>query len=215
METRIEKYKLYRQEILNDGLILDKLANESSTIKNYKLKIDELNPKILENTPTNSTISNLVSVDKKDYSEIDNLKDFSALIDEAKLSNSENEINEYANNNDFISVLDEAGNISNKWLSEDKNYIEIVENEKKLVGLSNTWTTFQVVSKDQSEKLDDLAKSKKTYDEFLKYKITPLDDSKYQSKEYKKIYLISLIVSLTLFLIMLVLLILKLCFTYE
>ena len=63
MQTRIEKWKLYRQEILNDGLMLDKLANESSVIQDYKLKIDELNPKILYDISTNSALSNLISID--------------------------------------------------------------------------------------------------------------------------------------------------------
>ncbi|MDE6477089.1 MAG: hypothetical protein K2L48_02745 [Mycoplasmoidaceae bacterium] len=94
--------------------MLDKLANESSVIKDYKLKIDELNPKILNDISTNSALSNLISIDLKKYSEIENLKEFSYLIDDQKLNISQKEIEEYLANSDFVSILDEKGKISNK-----------------------------------------------------------------------------------------------------
>ena len=109
MENRIEKWRLYRQEILNDGLMLDKLANESSTISKYKQKIDELNPKILKDMPQTETLANLISIDKKDYQDYESLKEFASLIDEQKIQTNINEIDKYVQNNDFVSILDEDG----------------------------------------------------------------------------------------------------------
>ncbi len=212
MQTRIEKWKIYRQEILNDGLMLDKLANESSVIKDYKLKIDELNPKILNDISTNSALSNLISIDLKKYSEIENLKEFSYLIDDQKLNISQKEIEEYLANSDFVSILDEKGKISNKWLSEDKNFLQIIDYEKKLKNLSNTWTTFQIVSKDQIDKLDDLIKSKKIYEEFQNYRIEELDESQIVSKPFKTIYLISMITSLVMLVVLIIFLILQIVY---
>ncbi len=212
MQTRIEKWKIYRQEILNDGLMLDKLANESSIIKDYKLKIDQLNSKILNGISTNSALSNLISIDLKKYSEIENLKEFSNLIDDQKLNVSQKEIEEYLANSNFVSILDEKGKISNKWLSEDKNFLQVIDYEKKLKNLSNTWTTFQIVSKDQIDKLDDLIKSRKIYEEFQNYRIEELDESKIVSKPFKTIYLISVITSLVMLIVLVVFLVLQIIY---
>ncbi len=212
MQTRIEKWKLYRQEILNDGLMLDKLANESSVIQDYKLKIDELNPKILYDISTNSALSNLISIDLKKYSEIENLKEFSSLIDDQKLNTSSKEIEEYLSKSDFVSILDEKGKISNKWLSEDKNFLKIIDYEKKLKNLSNTWSTFQIVSKDQIDKLDDLIKSKKIYEEFQNYKIEELDESQILSRPFKTVYLISMIISLVMLVVLVIFLVFQIIY---
>lgn len=212
MQTRIEKWKLYRQEILNDGLMLDKLANESSVIKDYKLKIDELNPKILEDISTNSALSNLISIDIKKYSEIDNLKEFSNLIDDHKLNASYREIEEYLSKSDFVSILDEKGRISNKWLSKDKNFLKVIDYEKKLKNLSNTWSTFQIVSKDQIDKLDDLIKSKKIYEEFQNYRIEELDETKILSRPFKTVYLISMIISLVMLVVLVIFLVFQIVY---
>ncbi len=206
----MEKYRLYRQQILNDGLMLDKLANESSIIKSYTDKINELNPKILDESITNSTIANLISVNLKKYEEVEGLKDFSNLIDEQKIANNQTEIDENIASNNFVSILDSSGRISNDWLIQDKNYVQLNETENKLVHLSNTWTSFQITSKDQIDKLDELLKSKKIYEDFQKYQIIPLDENQVVTRQYKTVYITSLCVSLVLLLITIIFLVVKL-----
>ncbi len=213
MENRIEKWRLYRQEILNDGLMLDKLANESSTISKYKQKIDELNPKILKDMPQTDTLANLISIDKKDYQDYESLKEFASLIDEQKIQTNINEIDKYVQNNDFVSILDEDGKkISSNWLSDDKNLKSLLKTGKSLDNLSTTWNNFQSSSKDQLDRLNKLIQNKKIYDEFQQYKITPTKDEEEKQTPFKTLFFVTLGLSVFFLIIMLILLIFVLIF---
>ncbi len=213
MENRIEKWRLYRQEILNDGLMLDKLANESSTISKYKQKIDELNPKILKDMPQTETLANLISIDKKDYQDYESLKEFASLIDEQKIQTNINEIDKYVQNNDFVSILDEDGKkISSNWLSDDKNLKSLLKTGKSLDNLSTTWNNFQSSSKDQLDRLNKLIQNKKIYDEFQQYKITPTKDEEEKQTPFKTLFFVTLGLSVFFLIIMLILLVFVLVF---
>lgn len=213
MENRIEKWRLYRQEILNDGLMLDKLANESSTISKYKQKIDELNPKILKDMPQTDTLANLISIDKKDYQDYESLKEFASLIDEQKIQTNINEIDKYVQNNDFVSILDEDGKkISSNWLSDDKNLKSLLKTGKSLDNLSTTWNNFQSSSKDQLDRLNKLIQNKKIYDEFQQYKITPTKDEEEKQTPFKTLFFVTLGLSVFFLIIMLILLVFVLVF---
>ncbi len=213
MENRIEKWRLYRQEILNDGLMLDKLANESSTISKYKQKIDELNPKILKDMPQTDTLANLISIDKKDYQDYESLKEFASLIDEQKIQTNINEIDKYVQNNDFVSILDEDGKkISSNWLSDDKNLKSLLKTGKSLDNLSTTWNNFQSSSKDQLDRLNKLIQNKKIYDEFQQYKITPTKDEEEKQTPFKTLFFVTLGLSVFFLIIMLILLVFVLIF---
>lgn len=213
MENRIEKWKLYRQEILNDGLMLDKLANESSTISKYKQKIDELNPKILKDMPQTETLANLISIDKKDYQDYESLKEFASLIDEQKIQTNINEIDKYVQNNDFVSILDEDGKkISSNWLSDDKNLKSLLKTGKSLDNLSTTWNNFQSSSKDQLDRLNKLIQNKKIYDEFQQYKIAPTKDEEEKQTPFKTLFFVTLGLSVFFLIIMLILLVFVLVF---
>lgn len=213
MENRIEKWRLYRQEILNDGLMLDKLANESSTISKYKQKIDELNPKILKDMPQTETLANLISIDKKDYQDYESLKEFASLIDEQKIQTNINEIDKYVQNNDFVSILDEDGKkISSNWLSDDKNLKSLLKTGKSLDNLSTTWNNFQSSSKDQLDRLNKLIQNKKIYDEFQQYKITPTKDEEEKQTPFKTLFFVTLGLSIFFLIIMLILLVFVLVF---
>lgn len=213
MENRIEKWRLYRQEILNDGLMLDKLANESSTISKYKQKIDELNPKILKDMPQTETLANLISIDKKDYQDYESLKEFASLIDEQKIQTNISEIDKYVQNNDFVSILDEEGKkISSNWLSDDKNLKSLLKTGKSLDNLSTTWNNFQSSSKDQLDRLNKLIQNKKIYDEFQQYKITPTKDEEEKQTPFKTLFFVTLGLSIFFLIIMLILLVFVLVF---
>lgn len=213
MENRIEKWRLYRQEILNDGLMLDKLANESSTISKYKQKINELNPKILKDMPQTETLANLISIDKKDYQDYESLKEFASLIDEQKIQTNINEIDKYVQNNDFVSILDEDGKkISSNWLSDDKNLKSLLKTGKSLDNLSTTWNNFQSSSKDQLDRLNKLIQNKKIYDEFQQYKITPTKDEEEKQTPFKTLFFVTLGLSIFFLIIMLILLVFVLVF---
>ncbi len=208
MKNRIEKWRLYRQEILNDGLMLDKLANESSAILKYKQKIDELNPKILKDMPKTEALANLVSINKKDNQDYESLKEFASLIDEQKIKTNIGEIDKYIQNDDFISILDEDGKkISSNWLSDDKNLKLLLKTGKSLDNLSITWNNFQSSSKDQLDRLNKLIQNKKIYDEFQQYKITPTKDEEEKQTPFKTLFFVSLGLSAFFLLIMLILLV--------
>ncbi|MDE7433768.1 MAG: hypothetical protein K2M43_01310 [Mycoplasmoidaceae bacterium] len=193
--------------------MLDKLSTESSIIKEYKTKIDALNPKILNSVTTDTTLASLLSIDKKDYAQIENLKELSNLIEDQKAEKNFNEIDEFLNSDELASIIDsKSGEISETWLSEDPNYRTLKDTQNKLTDLSKMWESFQIVSKDQADKLDELAKSKNTYESFQKHKISPLDEKSIKTKSYKKMYIASLAVCIALLAIMIVLVVLKLKF---
>jgi hypothetical protein len=95
METRIEKYRFYRNEIINESLLLDKIVNESAIISEYKQRIDEISPKILANLKSNQSYIKLISINNSDeYKSLQAMESYMDLIEEKKLALLKSEIDE-------------------------------------------------------------------------------------------------------------------------
>jgi hypothetical protein len=94
METRLERYRIYRNEIINEGVLLDRLVDETNISKQYKTKIDALDSNILANINENKSLAKLISVNQNEMIESKQMVDFLNLIDEKKISDISVEINE-------------------------------------------------------------------------------------------------------------------------
>lgn len=162
IETRIKKWQFYRNEIINEGLLIDKISNDSAIAKRYKDIIDKLNPKILHGVSSNQKLVRLISIDDNKMSEVKSLQRFIDLIDDARLTNVNAEISEWLSKYNYFSVIDENGGISQQWLVEDENYNEISSVITRIEMSANKWATFQIESKDQLIKIDLLEKNDNT-----------------------------------------------------
>jgi hypothetical protein len=94
METRIERYRVYRNEIINEGMLIDRLVDESNISIQYKQKIDALDPNILANLNINNSIAKLISINTNEMKEANKMIHFIGLIDEKRITNMNGEIAE-------------------------------------------------------------------------------------------------------------------------
>jgi hypothetical protein len=94
METRVERYRIYRNEIINEGLLLDRLVDETNISKRYKTKIDNLDRNILAEIDNSKSISKLISINENEMVESKQMLNFVNLIDDKKIKNISKEINE-------------------------------------------------------------------------------------------------------------------------
>lgn len=207
-ETRIKKWQVYRNEIINEGVLVNKIANESAITKRYKEIIDKLNPKILVNANIDQTMAKLISIDENKMLEVKELQKFVELIDDKKLITINDEIGEWLSKYNGLSVIDEKGNISQKWLSEDENYNDISTTQTRIEISANKWATFQFDGKDQLVKLDLLEKNDNT-----KVIMNSLSTIKSHEEKIAKfsqaLYIIPAIASIFFLLVSVILLIIK------
>lgn len=207
-ETRIKKWQVYRNEIINEGVLVNKIANESAITKRYKEIIDKLNPKILVNANIDQTMAKLISIDENKMFEVKELQKFVELIDDKKLITINDEIGEWLSKYNGLSVIDEKGNISQKWLSEDENYNDISTTQTRIEISANKWATFQFDGKDQLVKLDLLEKNDNT-----KVIMNSLSTIKSHEEKIAKfsqaLYIIPAIASIFFLLVSVILLIIK------
>jgi hypothetical protein len=94
METRIERYRIYRNEIINEGVLLDRLVDETNISRKYKSKIDNLDSSILANLNFDKSLAKLISVDENEMKESKQMMHFMELIDDKKIKNIATEIAE-------------------------------------------------------------------------------------------------------------------------
>jgi hypothetical protein len=94
METRIQRYAVYRKEIINEGMLLDKLSDDSITTKQLKERIDEISPKILADLRGGRSLAKLISVNTNDMNEINLVNKYMSLIESKRINDLTNEINE-------------------------------------------------------------------------------------------------------------------------
>jgi hypothetical protein len=94
METRIERYRIYRNEIINESLLLDRLVDETSISKQYKTRIDDLDPSILADIHIDKSIARLISINENEMQESKQMMHFMELIDEKRIQQVTKEITE-------------------------------------------------------------------------------------------------------------------------
>ncbi|MDR0675038.1 MAG: hypothetical protein LBF36_02125 [Mycoplasmataceae bacterium] len=157
METRLERYRIYRNEIINEGVLLDRLVDETNISKQYKTKIDALDSNILANINENKSLAKLISVNQNEMIESKQMVDFLNLIDEKKISDISVEINEWSSKHQIQPIIDSKGNISMKWLIEDLSYSQFKNNWDKIQIQNTSWAKFQVDSKSQISKINELS----------------------------------------------------------
>ncbi|MDR0739758.1 MAG: hypothetical protein LBF00_02690 [Mycoplasmataceae bacterium] len=157
METRVERYRIYRNEIINEGLLLDRLVDETNISKRYKTKIDNLDRNILAEIDNSKSISKLISINENEMVESKQMLNFVNLIDDKKIKNISKEINEWNNRYQTHPVIDQKGNIDLKWLIEDPSYSNYEKNEKKIEIQNQNWIKFQNNSLNQISKINELS----------------------------------------------------------
>jgi hypothetical protein len=84
MQTRIERYRIYRNEIASESTLIDKITATSVVIQNYKKNIDSLSPHILANINDNKALAKLISINNNKMQELDMLNNFVNLIEQSK-----------------------------------------------------------------------------------------------------------------------------------
>ena len=158
METRLERYRIYRNEIINEGVLLDQLIDEANVSKQYKNKIDALDVNILANINEQKSLAKLISVNQNEMNESKQMTNYINLIDEKLIGSISSEINEWSSKHQTQPIIDAKGNISLKWLIEDPTYSQFKDNESKIKMQNASWTNFQANSQSQVAKINELSK---------------------------------------------------------
>jgi hypothetical protein len=120
---------------------------------------------------------------------------FMNLIDEKRIANISNEINEWSSKHQIQSVIDAKGNINLKWLIDDPSYLEFKNNEAKIEIQNNSWAKFQADSQTQITKINELSKLTDNSNAIAELKsITTYTD---QKRNYNKIiYIVPFVLSI-------------------
>jgi hypothetical protein len=119
-----------------------------------------------------------------------------------------NEIQEWSNSHQAQLIIDDKGNVSKKWLNEDINYKKIASYKEQITNLGDKWSNFQLTSKDQVNKLDQL--SKDTENSIVFENINNVNESMQNKKSRNKImYIIPSILSVILLICIIVLVVIK------
>jgi hypothetical protein len=92
METRMERYRVYRNEITNEGMLIDRLVDESNISSQYRDKINALDPNILINLNIDKSLAKLISINTNEMKEANQMTHFMNLIDENRINNMNAEI---------------------------------------------------------------------------------------------------------------------------
>lgn len=148
MFTRIEKYKLYREEIANEIRLNKNIEQSEQLISKYKKKINKFNSNILSFVNENDTLNLINGV--FDSSQIDlHLPDefFNSykILNEYQLKCAEKEKNDlFFQLNNFSILTDDNKSLRKDWLEtnnlynkfqkiKEKNNIFLQNNEKEIV----------------------------------------------------------------------------------
>ena len=201
--TRIEKYAVYRKQILNEDYFLSNIDNQSQIVKLYRDKIMGLNPNILINESEQihdfPTPIQLTSICQVDPTMFQSLKKFPNLINNDRKQKNITEITDFIYLHEHNSIIsDDHRSISQNWLKQDKNYLELESIDRSLKEAQKNLIEFQTSSIQKLKKLMEVVNTSENSNENIeKYKVT--SDKVNSSVSYKKFY-ISLICALVILL---------------
>ena len=133
--TRMELFKEYRQEIINQSQFMSNFDSQSEIVKKYKKKIDSLSPNILSNVSMQkeNIIVPLLSVDKIQHDKFEELKKFKLLVNQEKINQVSNKLNDFIYQYENNSIIDHnSKSLSEKWLTVDPKYLQLKNIELKL-----------------------------------------------------------------------------------
>jgi hypothetical protein len=140
--------------------------------------------------------------------EVETLNEFMKLIEQNKMTDLMGEIKDWANLHQPHLIIDDKGNISKKWLNEDSNYRSLENAQEQITNLGAKWTNFQLTSKEQVNKLDQLSKDAGNSTVFQN--INSVTEFKITKRSHNKImYIVPSILSIILIIAMLTLVIIK------
>jgi hypothetical protein len=118
------------------------------------------------------------------------------------------EIKDWANAHQPQLIINEKGDISKSWLNEDVNYRSLVNVQEQITNLGAKWTNFQLTSKDQVNKLDQL--SKESSNSVVFENINSVNEFKLTKQSHNKVmYIVPSVLSVILIITMIVLVIIK------
>ncbi|GHU47852.1 hypothetical protein FACS1894218_3220 [Bacilli bacterium] len=112
METRIHRYKIYRDEIANESTLISKVAVDSKAINNYRDRINHIDSTILENMNLDRSLLKLVSINQRSAKESETMVHFLNIIEEQKMSNIKEEITNTLAKYTYEPIMDSKGQIS-------------------------------------------------------------------------------------------------------
>lgn len=164
METRIEKWRAYREEINARGILLDKISGEVKTLVEYKKRIDKIAPKILGDITNDESLSLILSTNSNTLEHEKKLMDILNSIDQNQLNTV---YQDFANINSFFQkeVIQEKG-ISSQWLEKDEKYVSCTRIKQKFDQLKSDIIAFDYILPEkmsiieQFEALNDEEKNK-------------------------------------------------------
>jgi len=122
--TRVEKYRLYREEINNEAFTIEEINKGRETIAKYKEIIYKINPAILpkeESVAARNPIIDETSATKNK----DELEKMGLIIDKEELNKYYKKCNDFFSSYKSNSILNAEQEISQEWLLNDPNYQEL------------------------------------------------------------------------------------------
>lgn len=209
----MDKYADYRKKILNEGNFLAHIDMQSSIIKSYRDKIMDLNPNILINEANDMNgflpITPLVLVNQMDPTIFQNLKNLTNLIDTKKQKQIINDISDFIFSYEHNSIIsDDNKSISHNWLIQDKNYSKLVQINNELKKAQKELIDFEKISVQKIGKLMETIKNSEKSDlDVNKFKVSTNVIDK--SISYKKVYLVSIWILLSLVVLIVALIIVE------
>ena len=191
--TRIEKYAVYRKQILNEDYFLSNIDNQSQIVKLYHDKIMDLNPNILINESEQirdfPTVNQLTFVYQVDPTMFQSLKNYPNLINNDKKQKIVTDITDFIYSYEHNSIIsDDHRSISQSWLKQDKNYLRLDNIGRSLKEAQKNLVEFQTLSIQKLKKLmETINTSENSNENIEKYKVT--SENIDSSVSYKKIYI--------------------------
>ncbi|MDR2829175.1 MAG: hypothetical protein LBV48_01075 [Mycoplasmataceae bacterium] len=194
MQTRIEKYRNYRIEIKNKGMMISKIDEKNEKINSYKKKIDNISKKILSNFSVHEYLTPFFSVNNSDFANINSLNEFQNSLDINTLKDIQNkiyDIKESDNSDNKVLAYDENGSFNAKWLERFKEYSSL-KNIRENMEKSSVKFDYDLNG--------EIEKISKEYEEAKRKKILSYTDNG-KSHNTKKIYFVSFIMCIVLLII--------------
>jgi hypothetical protein len=111
METRVEKYKAYREEIKAKLYIISQINSKNNKITTYKKQIDDISENILSNLSIYEHITPFYSINQNQHSEITAINNILSGLDNKLLDSIQKKIYE----------INESNTVANKFAAYDYN----------------------------------------------------------------------------------------------
>ncbi|MDR1850686.1 MAG: hypothetical protein LBQ45_00970 [Mycoplasmataceae bacterium] len=130
MQTRIERWKSYRDEIKNKATIIEHIESKNEKIATYKKQIESISPKIINNISVDEYLTPLLSFDKNENTDAETILNILSQINYSELEKVENKLNMINQKNDDMqnNVLFSGIKMNKLWL--EKNYEDYPTNVK-------------------------------------------------------------------------------------